>query len=130
MLYVGCSNCRSTGPLLCAGQFMPHVPMPAQPTPMGPQCPGCGAVFRNFTCGFCGMAQWLYMPGMPMPAAQAVGQGPPPVAAVVEAGANASAQDVTSKALKALTEIGTAFASSAGEQFGQSAASSMSGWGR
>jgi hypothetical protein len=109
---------------------MLHPAMPTQPTPMGPQCPGCGVVLRNFTCGFCGMAQWLYMPGMQMPAAQSVGQGPPPVAAVVEAGANASGQDVASKAFKLLTDIGTAFASSAGEQFGQSAASNMSGWGR
>lgn len=64
MLYVGCSYCRSVVPLWCAGQFLPHVPLPAAASPQGVYCNLCGPLFPVFTCTFCWARQMLFLPGV------------------------------------------------------------------
>jgi hypothetical protein len=63
LLYVGCSVCRHVIPLFCAGQFMPHPPVPAISTPMGFNCQICGFIPPFVTCTICWTRQMLYLPG-------------------------------------------------------------------
>ena len=110
MLYVGCSVCGSTGPLWCAGQFMPHAPVPAGPSAMGPFCNFCGVLPSLFTCMACGASQWIYMAGM-APPPQAMGQ-PQRIAPAVYGDSNAPPRR------SAFTEVVVAFAKAAGGSFG------------
>lgn len=64
MLHVGCSYCRSIVPLWCAGQFLPHVPLPAAANLHGVYCNLCGPMFPIFTCTFCWARQTLFLPGV------------------------------------------------------------------
>lgn len=110
LLYVGCSYCRGITPLLCAGQFMPHVPIPAIRIPMGVGCQLCGPFPPIFTCGLCGTTQVLYFPGttsMPTQPMPGVTQYAAPV---VPAPQGASQQEVSGKlssvAAKAAISVG------------------------
>src|SRR5690349_23248249 len=85
MLFVGCSSCSSIGPLWCAGQMMPHMPMPAEASPYGPACGFCGVMPPYFTCMRCGAVQWMYLQGAGAPPPQ---QGQM-IAPVVQASQNA-----------------------------------------
>jgi hypothetical protein len=123
MLYVGCSRCRSVGPYYCGGQFMPHMPVPAEPSPMGPTCGYCGVMAPMFMCTVCGTTQGLYFPGMTVPPAQGAGVAPI-VAPVAQAPANASPQQLQSGFGKAAEAFGSSF----GRQLGENLANSMSGW--
>ena len=76
MLFAGCSNCGSIVPLFCAGRFMPHVPVPVEPSPMGPYCGFCGPMPPVFMCTICGTVQGLYIQGMPTQTLQQPGVGP------------------------------------------------------
>ena len=66
MLYAGCGACRRVIPLFCGGQFFPHMPMGAIPTPFGVGCPMCGITPPVFTCLTCFTTQHLYMQGAPV----------------------------------------------------------------
>lgn len=67
MLVARCAFCGWTGPLGCAGKFMPHPPMYIELTTAGPTCPACGPWPNIFTCPFM-HTQYLYVPGVsPMP---------------------------------------------------------------
>jgi len=66
MLYAGCSRCQQIVPLLCGGQFFPHMPMAAIQTPYGVGCPFCGITPPIFTCLHCFTTQHLYIQGAPM----------------------------------------------------------------
>lgn len=63
MLYVGCGRCRAIAPLLCAGQFPPHAPLPVMAGPYGCYCGMCGPLSPVFTCTFCWTRQMLFLPG-------------------------------------------------------------------
>ena len=63
VLYVGCGNCRATIPLVCTGQFMPHIPLPIAASQAGVSCGFCGLLAPVFTCGYCWTSQALYVPG-------------------------------------------------------------------
>jgi len=91
MLYVGCSRCGAIGPLVCAGQFMPHMAVPAEPTAWGPACGFCGPFPPIFTCGRCFTQQWLVQQGAAMPQGYQWGQA---VAPVVQAPQGASHSQV------------------------------------
>lgn len=123
MLYVGCSRCGSVGPFLCGGKFMFHVPMPTEPSPMGPICAWCGVLPPMFTCTACGTTQGLYMPGMTVPPAQGAGVAPL-VAPAVQAAEAASPHQLRSGFERALSEAANSF----GKQLGQNVANSMSTW--
>jgi hypothetical protein len=127
MLYVGCSNCRSVGPFYCGGQFGPHPPLPAEPSPMGPCCGFCGVMAPVFTCMRCGMVQGMYMPGMAPPPAPFPGLSPL-VAPVYQAPASAPPHQIESglrtTAQTFVREIAKGFAG----QLGQDAANAMAGW--
>jgi hypothetical protein len=122
MLYVGCSWCRAIGPFWCAGQFMLHAPIPAEPSPWGPVCSFCGVMSPSFTCGRCWTTQWLYLPGMNVPA-QATGPGQL-VAAVVQAQPNAGEHELKGLLIKFATSV----VEGAGDQLGQDAANGLAGW--
>jgi hypothetical protein len=107
MLFVGCSRCQSIGPYLCAGQFTPHMPMPAEPSPQGPFCRYCGPMAPMFVCGVCGTRQGLYMPGMPPPAPAGMGFAPL-VAPVVQAPQGASATQVQGRMASVVRSAETA----------------------
>jgi hypothetical protein len=117
MLFVGCSSCRSIGPLWCAGQFMPHMPVGAAPSPYGPMCGYCGVMPPYFTCTRCGAVQWMYLAGTPPPQALPQGQL---VAPVVQAPQGAAEGEVKGIVM----EFAGAVAKSAGEGLGQR----MAGW--
>ena len=88
MNYAGCIRCGSIVPLMCAGSFPMHMPMPMQMSPMGAYCGYCGARWQVFTCTICGTQQMPWMPGMPAPS---MGWGAPQyVAPVVQAAPGAS----------------------------------------
>jgi hypothetical protein len=87
MLYVGCGRCGAIGPYYCGGQFMPHVPVLAEPTPWGPACGFCGQMQPTFTCGRCFTTQWLVQQGAAMPQGYQWGQ---PVAGAIQAPSGAS----------------------------------------
>ena len=128
MLFAGCSNCQSIVPLWCAGQFMPHMPMPAEASPMGPYCGFCGPVPPIFTCMTCGARQWLFMPGARVPPPQVMGAGPPSIAPVVQASEHTNEHDLKSMCGKILSDFLGEAAKSAGRQFGQDAGSGLSNW--
>ena len=123
MLFAGCSSCRSIVPLWCAGQFMPHAPMPVEPSPMGPYCQFCGQMPPIFLCTVCGTRQGLYMPGMAAPPAPAMGAAPL-VAPVVQAPQAASHGEVHSLIMSFVREG----VKSMGGEVGQQAGQSMSAW--
>ncbi len=101
---------------------MPHAPIPAEPSAWGPVCGYCGVMSPSFTCGRCMTFQWLYLPGMNIPAqATAPGQL---VAAVVQAQPNAGQHEV--KGL--LMTFATSVVKSAGNELGQDAANGLAGW--
>jgi hypothetical protein len=125
MLFAGCSSCRSIVPLWCAGQVMPHMPVPVEPSPMGPYCRFCGQMPPIFTCMVCGTTQGLFMPGMAAPPAPAMGAGPL-VAPAVQAPEAASQGDVRSLIMSFVREG----VSSMGEQVGQEVGQSMGAWMR
>jgi hypothetical protein len=110
MLYVGCSACGSTGPLWCAGQFMPHAPLPTEASAMGPFCNYCGVLPSLFTCMACGTSQWIYIQGM-APPPQAMGQQSRIAPAV-------SSNSGSPPHHGAFTEVLVAFAKAAGTGFG------------
>lgn len=90
MLYVGCSNCRSIVPLLCAGNFPPHAPLPVMSGPYGAYCSFCGPLLPFFTCTICWARQMLYIPGSPfVPPTSYLGSNPN-IAPVVHAQPGAS----------------------------------------
>jgi hypothetical protein len=120
--FAGCSRCGNIVPLMCAGSFPMHMPMPVQVTPMGMFCGYCGASSQVFTCTLCGTMQMLYMPGMRMPTP---GYGTPQyMAPVVQASQGASQhslrRDLCSVAL-------TAAKSGAGE-WGHDMGDAMAAW--
>jgi hypothetical protein len=121
MLFVGCSSCRSIGPLWCAGQFMPHMPLAAEPSARGPTCGFCGVMPPYFTCMRCGAVQWMYLAGTPPPQAMPPGQL---VAPVVQAPQNAGEGQVKG----VVSEFVHAVVKSAGDEVGQRAAAGMAGW--
>ena len=116
MLFVGCSSCRSIGPLWCAGQFMPHMPVAAEPSPYGPACGFCGVMSPYFTCMQCGAVQLMYLAGAAPPQAQ--GQL---VAPVVQAPQHAGQGDVKHLVMEFVTGV----LKGAGDQVGQQA---MGAW--
>ncbi len=118
MLFVGCSSCRSIGPLWCAGQFMPHMPVAAEPSPWGPTCGFCGVMPPYFTCMRCGAVQWMYLAGTAPPQALPQGQL---VAPVVQAPQGAGEGDIKSLLMKLANQA----AKSAGDELGKR----MAGWG-
>jgi hypothetical protein len=122
MLYVGCSNCRSIGPLWCAGQMMPHYPMAAEPSAWGPACGFCGVMPPYFTCMNCRTTQWLYLQGTAVPQ-QATMPGQM-VAPVIQAAPNAQPHELKSLC----ADFASSFLKGMGNQLGQSAAHGMSGW--
>ena len=123
MLYAGCARCQSVTTLMCGGRFMPHVPVPVEPSAMGPACGWCGPLPPIFTCMVCGTTQGLYIPGMTAPPAQGAGVAPL-VAPVAQAPPNAAPHQLRSGFEQAAEQ----FASSFGKQFGQNLANSMSTW--
>jgi hypothetical protein len=123
MLFAGCSSCRSIVPLVCAGQFMPHMPTPVEPSPMGPYCPFCGQMPPFFTCTVCATTQGLFMPGMAAPPAPAMGAGPL-VAPVVQAPQATSHGEVRELIMSFVREgVGAA-----GKAVGQGAGQTMAAW--
>jgi hypothetical protein len=119
MLYAGCSRCRSIIPLYCAGQFMPHGPVPLQAARTGPHCAWCGPIPPVFTCMNCGTFQGLYLPGMGAPPA-----GARLLAPVVQARSQPSSSWFAGAAKDMLREAMSSFS----QQFGQNAANSMGAW--
>jgi hypothetical protein len=125
MLFAGCSSCRSIVPLWCAGQFMPHVPMPVEPSPVGPYCQFCGQMPPIFLCTVCGTRQGLYMPGMAAPPAPAMGAAPL-VAPVVQAPQAASHGEVHDLIMSFVREGVSAAGKGAGQALGQRVGAWMS----
>ena len=123
MLFAGCSSCRSIVPLWCAGQFMPHVPVPVEPSPVGPYCQFCGQMPPIFLCTVCGTRQGLYMPGMAAPPAPAMGAAQL-VAPVVQAPQAASHGEIHNLIMSFVREG----VSAAGKGFGQQMGQSMGAW--
>lgn len=123
MLFAGCSSCGSVVPLYCGGKFMPHVPVPVEPSPMGPTCPYCGPLPPIFGCTVCGTIQGLYLPGMTVAPAQGAGIAPL-VAPVVQAPQGASPAQVHG----GLKEVGLEFVRSVGKGFGEEAGSAVRAW--
>lgn len=118
MLYAGCSCCRSIIPLYCAGQFMPHGPVPLQASPMGPYCGWCGTIPPVFTCMNCGTFQGLYLPGM----------GAPPPGRLLAPVVQASSQPSTNWVAGAAKDMVHELMSSLGQQLGQNVANNMGVW--
>jgi hypothetical protein len=125
MLFAGCSSCRSVVPLWCAGQFMPHMPTPVEPSPAGPYCRWCGQMPPIFMCMVCGTRQGLYVPGMAAPPAPSMGAAPL-VAPAVQAPQGASEGQVRGLIMTFVRE-GLA---SMGQQVGQDVGQSMGAWMR
>lgn len=123
MLYAGCARCQSVTTLMCGGQFMPHIPTPVEPSPMGPACPWCGPLPAIFTCMMCGTTQGLYIPGMRVAPAQGAGVAPL-VAPVAQAPPGASQAQVHG----GLKEVALEVVRSAGKGFGEGAANVVGGW--
>jgi hypothetical protein len=123
MLFAGCSSCRSVVPLYCGGRFMPHVPVPVEPTAMGPTCAWCGPLPPIFTCMVCGTVQGLYLPGMTVPPAQGAGIAPL-VAPAVQAPQGASPAQVHG----GLKEVGLEFVRSFGKGLGDQAGMAVRAW--
>jgi hypothetical protein len=115
MLYAGCARCQSVTTLMCGGQFMPHVPVPVEASPMGPACGWCGPLPPIFTCMVCGTTQGLYIPGMTVPPAQGAGVAPL-VAPVAQAPPGASANQVHGGIKDAGREFVTSFSKGLGEE--------------
>ena len=138
LLYAGCSRCGAVVPLWCAGQFMPHQPYPVAGTPMGPACGFCGPLRPVFTCTICWTPQMLYLPGsnfMQMSGFGGGGWGAGPgaapnqlVAPVVQAQPGAAPNQLGDLFKSAATQFVKEFTGGFGKQFGQDAASAMSGW--
>lgn len=112
MLFVGCSSCRSIGPLWCAGQMMPHMPMAAEPSPYGPACGFCGVMPPYFTCMQCGAVQWMYLAGANPPPPQVQGQL---IAPVVQAPQHAGQGQVKGLIMECVHEV----VKTAGHEIGQ-----------
>jgi hypothetical protein len=123
MLYAGCSRCRSVVPLYCGGAFPTHVPVPVEPSPMGPYCPWCGPLPPIFMCTICGTTQGLYLPGMTVPPAQGAGIAPL-VAPAVQAPQGASPAQVHG----GLKEVGLDFLKSFSKEFGGEAGRAVGAW--
>jgi len=123
MLYAGCARCQSVTTLMCGGQFMPHVPVPVEPSPMGPACGWCGPLPPIFTCMVCGTTQGLYIPGMTVPPAQGAGVAPL-VAPVAQAPPGASANQVHG----GIKDAGREFVTSFGKGLGEEAARVVGAW--
>ena len=117
MLFVGCSFCRSIGPLVCAGQFMPHMPVPVEPSAWGPACGYCGPMPPVFTCSRCFTQQWLLLQGAAPPQGMQQGQA---FAPVVQAPAGAGESQVM-KLIKV-------FVGEAGKGFGQQVGNQTMNW--
>jgi hypothetical protein len=115
MLFAGCSFCRNTVPLWCAGGFPPHPPLAVEASPMGPYCGYCGPLQPVFRCGMCGSVQYLLLLGMGPPPTPAFGNAQL-VAPVVQAPEAASKGQVRSL----IVECVKAFAGPAGKEFGHS----------
>lgn len=132
MLYVGCGNCRAIEPLLCAGRFMPHMPMYVDAGPTGASCPYCGPLAPVFTCMQCGVMQMLYVAGASFAPQMMPSGGPSTIAPAVQAPTGASGGQLTSLLTSAATEFVKQFAGSAGKefggQFGQGASQWTSSW--
>jgi hypothetical protein len=96
MLYTGCSGCGAVVPLFCAGQFLPHMPMYVQSTPLGIVCNICGILPPVFTCTLCGTVQRLYVQGMNFNPQQVVAGGVSRIAPVVQSNANTKESAVKS----------------------------------
>jgi hypothetical protein len=124
MLFAGCSSCRSITALWCAGQFMPHMPTPVEPSPTGPFCRFCGQMPPVFTCMVCGTRQGLFVPGMAAP--PSAGQAAPLVAPAVEAPPGASEGEVHGQLRSYVSEFVTSLGKGVGQELGQS----MGAWMR
>jgi hypothetical protein len=120
--YAGCSSCGSIVPLMCAGAFPPHMPMPVQASPMGPYCGYCGPLPPVFTCTICGTMQGLYLPGMAVPQAQRMGM--PLVAPVLQAPPGAPPNQLRS----GLKDVALEFLTSAAKQAGTNFGNQMTAW--
>jgi hypothetical protein len=125
MLYAGCARCQSVTTLMCGGQFMPHVPVPVEPSPMGPACAWCGLMPPIFTCMVCGTTQGIYIPGMTVPPAQGAGVAPL-VAPVAQAPPGASLNQVHG----GIKDAGHEFVTSLGKGLGEEAARMVGAWMR
>jgi hypothetical protein len=117
MLFVGCSFCRSIGPLWCAGQLMPHMPVAVEPSPWGPACGFCGVMPPYFTCMNCRTVQLMYLAGTAPPQGMAPGQL---IAPVVQAPQHAGEGQVKKLIFAFVNEA----VKGAGDEFGQR----MVGW--
>jgi hypothetical protein len=120
MLFVGCSSCRSIGPLWCAGQFMPHMPVAAEPSAWGPMCGFCGVMPPYFTCMRCGAVQWMYLVGTAPPQAMPQGQLIAPVV---------HAPQGEGQARSLIVELVHEAAKTAGGEVGNRLVAGMAGWG-
>ncbi len=119
MLYVGCGNCRATIPLVCTGQFMPHIPLPIAASQAGVSCGFCGLLAPVFTCGYCWTSQALYVPGTN--AAPTPGFGASRyVAPAVDAPGNAIQAELSDRFANVMEEFAGGVANSLGESFGGS----------
>jgi len=117
VLFAGCSNCRSIVPLFCAGKFMPHVPVPVEPSPMGPCCGFCGPMPPVFMCTICGTVQGLYMQGMSTQAMQQPGVGPL-VAPVVQSHGSPSQSEFRHFVHELVGGLGSSLGGIAGQRMG------------
>ncbi|MEO8689221.1 MAG: hypothetical protein ABI611_13515 [Solirubrobacteraceae bacterium] len=122
MNYAGCSACGSIVPLMCAGSFPMHPPMPVQASPMGPYCGFCGLLQPVFVCTTCGTMQGVYLPGMAVPQAQRMGM--PLVAPVLQAPSGAPPNQVRA----GLKDVALDFLSSAAKQAGTNVGNQMTAW--
>lgn len=121
MLYAGCSACRAIVPLVCTGQFMPHLPVPVGRNQTGFVCNMCGFVPPVLTCPNCWTQQVLFLPGaMPAPAATPAG-GAQAVAPVVQAAPNAERSELSD----AFGAFADSFAKELGAQAARAAASTF-----
>jgi hypothetical protein len=117
MLYVGCSVCGAIGPLWCAGQFMPHAPIPVVRIPTGVGCQLCGPWPPIFTCMTCRTTQVLYIPGttsmptQPMPGATQY------AAPVVQATQGATQQEVSGKLSSVVAKATVSVGETAAKEF-------------
>jgi hypothetical protein len=132
MLYAGCGNCGAVVPLLCGGQFMPHMPMYAEAGPMGIFCRCCGPKQPVFTCTLCGMMQMLYLPGAGIAPQMMQPGGRQVVAPVVNAQSGAGGNEIKNLLMSAGKSFFSEFAKHMGgqlaDQFGQSKSNFTSNW--
>ena len=128
MLFTGCSACRAILPLWCAGQFMPHAPLPMGASPMGPYCGFCGILPPVFVCTVCWTRQALYLPGAQFAPPVGVPGLSQYVAPVIQAPQGTSQNQLSGLFQNVASQFLKEFAGGFGNQLGQNAASGMSNW--